>query len=45
MRVLALASGGKDSTMAMIECIKQGHEIVALANLRPKDRNGEILHL
>ena len=41
MRVLALASGGKDSTMAMTECVKQGHTIVALANLKPKDEKGK----
>lgn len=35
MKVIALISGGKDSTFNMMECIKNGHEIVALVNLRP----------
>lgn len=35
MRVIALISGGKDSTYNMMECVKRGHEIVALVNLRP----------
>lgn len=35
MKVIALISGGKDSTFNMMECVKRGHEIVALANLRP----------
>ncbi|XP_028798731.1 diphthine--ammonia ligase isoform X2 [Neltuma alba] len=37
MKVVALISGGKDSCYAMMECIKHGHEIVALANLMPDD--------
>jgi len=35
MKVIALCSGGKDSTFNMMECIRHGHEIVALVNLRP----------
>ncbi|CAF4297236.1 unnamed protein product [Rotaria socialis] len=35
MHVVALISGGKDSTYNMIECVRHGHEIVALANLHP----------
>ncbi len=35
MKVIALISGGKDSTFNMMECIRNGHEIVALVNLRP----------
>ena len=35
MKVIALISGGKDSTMNMMKCIQNGHEIVALVNLRP----------
>jgi diphthine-ammonia ligase len=35
MKVVALISGGKDSCFAMMEAIKFGHEIVALANLSP----------
>ncbi|XP_062061568.1 diphthine--ammonia ligase isoform X2 [Lepus europaeus] len=35
MRVAALISGGKDSCYNMMQCIAAGHQIVALANLRP----------
>ena len=35
MRVVALISGGKDSTYNMCKCVDDGHEIVALANLFP----------
>ena len=35
MKVIALCSGGKDSTYNMMECIRHGHDIVALVNLRP----------
>lgn len=35
MKVIALISGGKDSTMNMMECVRNGHEIVGLVNLRP----------
>ena len=31
-------SGGKDSCYNMVQCIQHGHSIVALANLRPKDK-------
>ncbi len=41
MRVLALVSGGKDSTMAMVTAVAQGHHIVAMANLRPRERKGQ----
>ena len=37
MKVVALVSGGKDSCYSMLQCVAAGHEIVALANLRPKD--------
>ncbi|XP_075531258.1 diphthine--ammonia ligase isoform X2 [Dermacentor variabilis] len=37
MKVLALVSGGKDSCFNMMKCIENGHEIVALAHLKPKD--------
>lgn len=37
MKVVALVSGGKDSCFNMMECIKYGHEIVAVANLHPAD--------
>jgi hypothetical protein len=34
-------SGGKDSTYNMIQCVRNGHEIVALANLHPKKDIGK----
>lgn len=37
MKVVALISGGKDSTYNMCQCVDDGHEIVALANLCPPD--------
>lgn len=36
MRTVALISGGKDSCFNMLQCVAAGHEIVALANLKPK---------
>ncbi|KAK7104737.1 uncharacterized protein [Littorina saxatilis] len=38
MKTVALISGGKDSCFNMLECVAEGHQIVALANLRPKDK-------
>ena len=35
MRVVALISGGKDSCYNLMQCVAQGHEIIAIANLRP----------
>ncbi|KAL1520498.1 hypothetical protein AB1Y20_022077 [Prymnesium parvum] len=35
MRVVALISGGKDSTYAMMKCLEHGHTLVAVANLHP----------
>ncbi|XP_074091150.1 diphthine--ammonia ligase isoform X2 [Macrotis lagotis] len=35
MRVAALISGGKDSCYNMMQCVAAGHQIVALANLKP----------
>ncbi|KAM9294453.1 diphthine--ammonia ligase [Gastrophryne carolinensis] len=37
MRVAALISGGKDSCYNMMQCVQAGHQIVALANLKPPD--------
>lgn len=42
MKVVALVSGGKDSTMNMLKCVQDGHEIVALANLYPPDGKEEL---
>ncbi|CRK99013.1 CLUMA_CG012131, isoform A [Clunio marinus] len=39
MKVVALVSGGKDSTFNMLCCQSEGHEIVALANLHPADKD------
>ncbi|CAL9687104.1 unnamed protein product [Knipowitschia caucasica] len=36
MRVVALISGGKDSCYNMMQCTQAGHQLVALANLRPQ---------
>ncbi|XP_054714073.1 diphthine--ammonia ligase-like [Uloborus diversus] len=37
MKVVALISGGKDSCYNMMQCVADGHEIIALANLQPKE--------
>lgn len=39
MRVVALISGGKDSCYNMMQCIAAGHDIVALANLKPQSKD------
>lgn len=36
LKVVALISGGKDSCYNMMKCVQDGHEIVALAHLKPK---------
>lgn len=33
-------SGGKDSCYNMMQCVAAGHQIVALANLRPAENTG-----
>jgi diphthine-ammonia ligase len=40
MKVVGLVSGGKDSCFNLMQCMKYGHEIVALANLRPSGSYG-----
>lgn len=35
MKVIALLSGGKDSLYNMHMCVRDGHQVVAVANLRP----------
>ncbi len=35
MKFVALVSGGKDSIYSIMECIKNGHELVACAHLAP----------
>lgn len=37
MKVLALISGGKDSTFNMMKCVEHGHELIALGNMYPAD--------
>ncbi|KAJ1984203.1 hypothetical protein H4R34_000809 [Dimargaris verticillata] len=41
-RISSLESnGGKDSCYNMVQCVKDGHEIVALANAHPEPANGQ----
>ena len=35
---VCIFSGGKDSCYNMMQCISEGHQIVALANLKPADK-------
>lgn len=39
MRVVALISGGKDSCYNMVQCVMAGHNIVALANVKPESKD------
>ncbi|EFE41076.1 ATP binding L-PSP endoribonuclease family protein, putative [Trichophyton verrucosum HKI 0517] len=41
LNVIALISGGKDSLYTILHCIKNGHRVVALANLCPPPRLGQ----
>lgn len=41
MKFVALVSGGKDSVYNIAQCLDQGHELVALANLFPRAGLGE----
>eukprot|EP00079_Xenopus_tropicalis_P009126 XP_002932882.1 PREDICTED: diphthine--ammonia ligase isoform X1 [Xenopus tropicalis] len=43
MRVVALISGGKDSCYNMMQCVSAGHQIVALANLKPPESTADEL--
>lgn len=43
MRTVALLSGGKDSLYNMFLATKDNHEIVAIANLKPKSSSGDEL--
>lgn len=36
LNVVALISGGKDSLFSILHCVKNGHNVVALANLHPR---------
>lgn len=39
MKIVALVSGGKDSCYNMMQCVANGHEIAAIANLKPPSRS------
>ncbi|GAM28622.1 hypothetical protein SAMD00019534_117980 [Acytostelium subglobosum LB1] len=41
MKIVGLISGGKDSIYNLIECIRNGHEVVALAHLSPPKSDHE----
>lgn len=43
MRTVALISGGKDSCFNMMCCLREGHQLVALANLRPEPKDKDEL--
>jgi diphthine-ammonia ligase len=45
MKVVALISGGKDSCFNMMQCVAAGHEIVALANLHPVEKEGTEINI
>lgn len=38
MKFVALVSGGKDSCFNILHCLAQNHELVCMANLKPKDK-------
>lgn len=40
LKVIALISGGKDSLFSILHCLKNGHDVVALANLYPAQAAG-----
>ncbi|KAI7893059.1 uncharacterized protein EV154DRAFT_503114 [Mucor mucedo] len=41
MKIVALVSGGKDSCYNMMQCVANGHEIAAIANLKPPIQSGK----
>ena len=44
MKVIGLISGGKDSVYNLMQCIKNGHEIICLGHLaRPTNVGGKHL--
>lgn len=43
MKFVALVSGGKDSTFAIAEAMKQGHELVAIAHLASFDLSNQLV--
>ncbi|KAK5220805.1 hypothetical protein LTR47_011115 [Exophiala xenobiotica] len=44
LKVIALISGGKDSLFSILHCIKNGHTVVALANLHPRRPSTNVLN-
>ncbi|KAJ5721331.1 uncharacterized protein N7483_009265 [Penicillium malachiteum] len=41
LNVIALISGGKDSFYSILHCIRNGHKVIALANLHPEPKTTE----
>lgn len=41
MKVVGLTSGGKDSCYSLMMCMKDGHDVVCLANLHPPNGSEE----
>jgi diphthine-ammonia ligase len=41
LNTLFLFSGGKDSCYNMMQCVANGHEITAIANLKPPTELGK----
>ncbi|RMJ20677.1 hypothetical protein PHISP_08453, partial [Aspergillus sp. HF37] len=41
LNIIALISGGKDSLYTLLHCLRNGHRIVALANLYPAGKESE----
>ncbi|EGC37215.1 hypothetical protein DICPUDRAFT_30664, partial [Dictyostelium purpureum] len=42
VEIVGLISGGKDSIYNLMECVRNGHSIVALANLKPPKQQEEL---
>ena len=42
MKILGLISGGKDSIYNLLQCVKNGDEIVCLGHLKRPDDRGEM---
>lgn len=41
MKFVALISGGKDSIYTILECVRNGHELIACAHLSPRRESAE----
>ena len=41
MKFVGLVSGGKDSIFNIMQCIIYGHELVCIANLKPREQKEE----